>query len=473
MKKTLFALAAAVLCLSSCGKMWDAFNAHDTAYYRNQFAHDLMDYYYLWRAEVSDQLENWSYSTDPVAKVRSLRYKDGNGVEVDHWTTLYEDIRPFIGSVTGNTDSFGFDFLLVGDAETQTVEYGIVTYTYAGSPAAKAGLRRGDLFETLNGQHITIDNYSVLYNGGTVQMGMQDGSTVQLTAVKMYENPIQTVRTLEMGGKKIGYLHFTGFTLQAAVDLEDVFRQFKAQGIQELVMDLRYNGGGYTLTSQVLGSMIAPTDAVENGSIFNMDVYNANFSGTVTRFVESMDVTLDDGKKYTVHPAQVNPGLSRVWFITTGSSASASEALICGLKPYMDLYTVGKQSYGKYCGGYIFQAEDYYDAVEEQGVYGIDPDAGRDATRNWGIYVIATRYSDCAGNTLSMPDGIPADFPAIDNPADGHDFGDPEESMLSAVLERMGVKPATAAPRVGAASTQAPATLLPAPKPGFGTRILP
>jgi len=471
MKKSIFSLLlvlAVLALLPGCKKISNLFSGKGTTYYANQFAHDLMDGYYLWRDDVSKELNDWNYDTDPVAKVKSLRYKDASGKEIDKWTSLYEDVRPFIGSVTGNTKSFGFDFLLIGDSQTQKVDYAVVTYTYADSPASQAGLKRGDIFETLNGEKIDLNNYSLLYDGGTVQMGLKGGRTVSLTAVQMYENPIQTVRVLELGGKKIGYVHFTGFTMRAAIDFEPVFRGF--QGIDELVMDLRYNGGGYTTTSQALGSMIAPLSYVQNGSIFNIDKYNSNFTDETSRFESTMEITLDDGSKHTIHPAQVNPGLSRVWFITTGSSASASEALICGLHPYMELHTVGSRSYGKWCGGYIIQAEDYYNAVAEQGVWGINAQEGLEATRNWGIYVIATRYTDCAGNTLSMPDGIPADYSAQDNPFDGYDFGDPDESMLSVVLQHMGVKPAAAAP--GKRSGLAPGSIIAPEKPGFGTRVL-
>lgn len=480
MKRSIFSLFILLLLLvpTSCRKILGLDNSsYGTTYYANQFAHDLMDAYYLWHDQVADEIKNWSYDTDPVAKVKSLRYKE-YGKEIDRWTSLWEDVRPFLGSVTGNTDnSFGFDFLLKGDAETGRVDYGVVTYTYANSPASEAGICRGDIFTSLNGAPLDLNNYSVLYDGGTVRIGMQDGKTVSLTARKMYEDPIQTVRILEMGGKKIGYVHFTGFTLRAAVDFEDVFGRFKAAGIDELVMDLRYNGGGYTVTGLTLGTMMAPLDVVQSGSIFNKDVFNSNFDDSITRFEETIVVTLDDGTKHTVHAADVNPGVPRVWFITTGSSASASESLICGLKPFMKLYTVGQQTYGKYCGGYIITAEDYYNAVAKQGVYGLDASAGLEATENWGIYVIATRYSDCNGITLSMPDGIPADYAAADNPLDGYALGDPDESMLSAVLERMGVKPlpAVASRHAVPGCGEAPGTgtLLPVAKPGFGVRVLP
>lgn len=479
MRRSIFSLllVAGVLAASSCNKIIDIFMPSDN-YYRFQFAYSMMDSYYLWREEVLEDLKKWKEDDDHVAKVRNLRYKDASGNAVDKWTTLMEDCRPFMGSITGNNDSFGFDFLLVGDAETQTVEHAVITYTYADSPASKAGLKRGDVFITLNGQRITTDNYRVLYQGGTVRLGMENGSTVSLTAVQMYEDPIQTVRTFTYGGKKVGYLHFTNFTLTANKDLEDTFRQFKADGIDELVLDLRYNGGGYSLTAQCLASMIAPKANLDAGNIFNQEIYNANFDAELSRFGNTLKFKDEDGVEQTIRAGEVNPGLSRLWVITTGSSASASESLICGLKPYMKVNTVGKRSYGKFCGGYFIQAKDFYDIVAEEHIYGIDADAGKAATENWGIYVIASRYADCAGQTLSMPDGIAPDYEAYDDPFDGYALGDPGESMLGAVLEEMvpgggyGVARRGDGSDGGAEGAAASARLMAPRKPGFGALVL-
>lgn len=438
MRRSIFSLlvVAGVLATFSCSKIIDNPTQSDN-YYRFQFAYSMMDTYYLWREEVLTELQKWTVEDDHVAKVNSLRYKDASGKAVDKWTTLMSDCRPFLGTVTGNTDSFGFDFLLVGDAETQTVEHAVITYTYADSPARQAGLKRGDVFLTLNGERITTDNYRILFEGGTVRLGMENGTTVSLTAVQMYEDPIQTVTTFTYGGKKIGYLHFTNFTLTAAGDLEDVFRQFKADGIDELVLDLRYNGGGYSLTSQCLASMIAPKANLDAENIFNQEIYNANFENSIIRFGNTLKFKDEDGVEQTIRAGEVNPGLGRLWVITTGSSASASESLICGLKPYMPVYITGRRSYGKFCGGYFIQAKDFWDAVAGQQIYGIDADAGKAATENWGIYVMSSRYADCAGQTLSMPDGIAPDYEAYDDPFDGYALGDPGESMLGAVLEEM------------------------------------
>jgi len=354
----------------------------------------------------------------------------------------------------------------------------VVTFTYAGSPAEKAGLKRGDTILTLDGKEITAENYSslvseTLYGGGTVKLGLDSGKTVSLTAVQMYEDPVHTVSTMTVGGKKIGYLHFTSFTMDACRDLEPVFRTFQDYGIEELVLDLRYNGGGYTITGQVLASMLAPLQEVSAHSVFNKEVYNKTLTEAFkdeleTCFAEEIEVQQSTSSTitYTVYPAQVNPDIRKLWVITTGSTASASESLICGLKPYMDVYTVGERSYGKFCGGYLISAEAFFKSITGESASEIDCEEGKAKTQNWGIYVMCSRYSDKDGATLSMPDGIPAQYEVQDNPLDGHQLGDPEETMLSYVL--------SLATGTTVKAPLAQPDLMPAPalhRPGFGLLI--
>ena len=452
MKRILF--LALLLAAFSCRE--DLPEAEWKTYYANTFAYNVMNTYYLWNQEMAAGLKDWSTLEDPVAKVKSLRYKDAAGNEVDRWTELMEDCSPFVDAITGNGKTYGMEFVLyrvTGSAEDVIM---VVTFTYQDSPAQKAGIVRGDVVTALDGRKLTIDNYQALLSEKiydyptTVKLSLQGGRTVSMSATEMYANPVHTARVLDAGGKKLGYLHFCNFTLDACEALVEAFRQFKAEGIEELVLDLRYNTGGYALTGAVLGSLIAPLQVVREKAIFNLDIYNSTLSSTMdveTRFAESFTLPLTGGRK-TLDVGGANPGVKRVWAITTGHSASASESLLCGLMPYMDVTLVGSDTYGKFCGGYLIQASDWYSAVDADKS-GIDTAAGKQYTSGWGLYVIASRYADCNGITRSMPSGIPADFPATDEPRDGHQLGDPAESMLAAVLALAG--DASASP--GAASS--------------------
>lgn len=472
-----FLLSISLLLLFSCKKqettpqLTPTTSTRDLKYYTNLFAYNIMNPYYLWRDQMVPELEDWTTDIDPVAKVASLRYKEG-GTLVDRWTELMEDYTPFQSSVSGNGKSFGLDFVLARVQDSQDVVMEI-TLTYAHSPARKAGLKRGDVVRTVDGVTLNMSNYAEILNNKiynfpeTIQLGMWNGSTVTMTAEQMYSNPVHVAQTLDVKGKKVGYLHFTGFTLDATKDLVEVFRQFKADGIRELVLDLRYNTGGYVTTGQVLASLIAPPDVVQRKEIFNKDVFNSILGPQMneeTRFAPTMELTLSSGKTM-LNMLNANPGIERLWVLVTGHSASASESLICGLKPYMDVRLVGSQTYGKFCGGYLITAEKWYKELQKQKT-DIDFDEAFRYTKTWGLYVIASRYADCNGVTLSMPDGIPADYEAYDNPVDGFPLGDPSESMLAVALGHMNGLP-VAMPTKGALER----VEVPFEKPGSGALL--
>ena len=408
--------------------------------YVNTFAWNIMNTYYLWREEISAAMDSWLLWEEPIQKVADIRYKDADGNDVDRWTMLTDDMASFEGSVSGHTRTLGMDFQLYYTDWTHTQVCAVVTFTYAGSPAASAGLGRGDVILTVDGLSMMPDNYldivrDRLLGGGRTTLGLSDGKTVTLTAIDMYENPVQTVRILEgAGGRMIGYLHYTSFTLDSCAELVDVFRYFKAEGIDDLVLDLRYNGGGFVITEQVLASMLAPVAVVEGDNVLYQDVLNAKL--TQEWKVDPVKFTTEipvDKAGTIVSTAGANPDLPRLYVLVTDSSASASESLVCCLRPYMDVILIGKQTSGKYCAGYMFDAESWYDAIKkdlEEGEY----EKALPYVENWGIYVMYSRYADCNGVTLSMPDGIAPDVEAKDDPTDGFALGDPQETMLAVAL---------------------------------------
>ena len=440
-----------VLCilLPGCGKsVPDEYKRLDEEtrqqrYYVNTFAWNVMDSYYLWRDEVAEAMTQWQNWEDPVKKVAEIRYKDAAGKDIDRWTMVTDDFASFTGGVSGHTRTLGMDFVLYYTDKTRTRICAVVTYVHAGSPAAEAGIGRGDTVRTVNGYEMTKDNYRDLVSdgilgGGTVSLGFNNGRTVTLTAVDMYEDPVHTVRVLERpDGRKVGYLHYTSFTLDSCEDLVDVFDGFVREGINDLVLDLRYNSGGYVVTESVLASMLAPLAEVTAGSVFSTEVYNTELAkemGDEPSCFKTDFVFKANGKTYAFSTAGANPDLPRLFVLVTGSSASASESLVCCLKPYMDLVLVGERTSGKYCAGFMMDAKKWYDAAKDsldEGMY----EKALPYVDNWGMYVMYSRYADCNGVTLSMPDGIAPDYEVEDDPLDGHDLGDPEETMLAFALK--------------------------------------
>lgn len=453
--------------LGSCKKAQTDTLSPTGLYYANAFAYNIMQSYYLWKDDIADKLQRWSTSADPVEKVKSVR------VSQDRWTALYDDYTSFEGSVTGTLETFGLDITAMWADESQTRVAGVINYTYADSPARKAGLKRGDVILTIDGSDITQDNYKQvlgkLFSASQIKLGMYDGRDIDLVAVKMYEDPVHTVKVLQYAGHKIGYLHFTSFTMDACKDLETAFSQFKAQGIEDLVLDLRYNGGGYAFTSAALATMMAPASAIQEGKVFNQDVYNDILSKELAEDTY-FQATYKMEDNTVIHSADVNPGLQRLWVLVSGGTASASEALICGLKPYMPVTLIGAKTYGKFCGGVLVKATEWYKAVEKNASSEFDCQEAIRLLPLWGMYVIISRYADCNGETLSMPDGIPVDIEAEDKPWNETELGDPTESMLAVALQAITGSAPASAPFAAPTKAPAPATL-PFRRPGFGVLL--
>ena len=446
----------------------------NTYLYVNTFARNTMNLYYLWNAEIATALDSWEDTEEPIAKVADIRYHTGTGinrVDVDRWTALYDDFSAFYGSVTDNQKTYGFDFTLYGyDGNTACA---VVTYTYAGSPASKAGLQRGDVIVKVNGKTLdltasitggktlTMEATDIIYNellgGDKVEVETHNGEKYTMSSVEMYEDPVLLSKVFDCGGKKVGYLVFTSFTLEACKDLVRVAKEFKAEGIRELILDLRYNGGGFVLTEDVLASLLAPETEVKAGSVLSTEVYNAELTeyfaeqkhDTKTYF--QTEFTFNAGKEdeYTLSTADANIGVTKLYAIIESGSASASEAILCDLFPYMDITLVGQKSHGKYCSGIMMEGPDFYDDYADQlGANTVKK--GKKYTDNWGLYVMYSRFADKNGETRCMPDGLTPDVEVGDDPLDSYQLGDAQETMLAAALKLAGYTAKTPAARKAA-----------------------
>lgn len=429
-------------------------------YYVNMFAYNTMDVYYLWNEEISSSLKEWNNTVkkDPITYLKDIRYKDSTGKDIDKWTMLTDDYENFSNSVAGIGLSFGFDFILAYGDESRKSVVGVVTLVYTGSPAEKAGFKRGDIFTQVNGLSMTGDNYSKVLNeqfnsSSGCTFTFHDGSTSsKLTAVSMYEDPVFPCRVFDCNGKKVGYLFYNSFTQLSYERLFEEFSKLKSEGVSELILDLRYNGGGYVTTLYALASMLAPEEAVENNEVFETEIYNkiiaADLGGNPTEKFKT-EFSFDyNGTPVAYSTKGRNLGITKLYAIVTGNSASASESILTGLIPYMDVEIIGQRTYGKYCTGMILNGRSWFSSYKDvllkskkDGGKGMSAGEYNEAvqyTDNWGIYVMVSRYADKNGNTPCMPDGFIPDIAAEDVPWDGYQLGDPEETMLKVALKSAG-----------------------------------
>ena len=404
----------------------------------DQFAINTLGVYYFWNKEINADMDKLAPTkcADPIEVVRQIRYHE-NGKEVDRWTVLTNDLDSMTSSVEGLGLSFGYDLTGMWADETQTSLVFIVNYVAKDKPAAKAGLKRGDIIWTLNGKSITLDNYSDLYYASSVTLQVQHGrnsqeiETVRMDANKDWEDPVLLDTTYTVGDKKVGYLVYNSFDVNTMETLPDVFRKFKEDGIEELILDLRYNGGGFVKTECELASMIAPFANVFAGDLFQTEVYNDILTEA---WKDQMDFktyfsTIHEYKNanYNIREdiSDANVDLKKLYVIVTGGSASASEGLIVGLGPYMDITLIGGKTYGKYCAGYMLSPDD---------VYGSNSKFDHSKIGNWGMYVMVSQFADKDGNNPAYPAGIPVDIEVEDNVLDGFQLGDENETMLNAAL---------------------------------------
>jgi C-terminal processing protease CtpA/Prc len=190
--------------------------------------------------------------------------------------------------------------------------------------------------------------------------------------------------------------------------LKTAFKWLKSANINELVLDLRYNNGGAISSVQYLGSLIAPTSAIANKSVILRTVYNSiitNYNNSrgysnTTDFID-LGLTLN---------------LNRIFILTGRNTASASEALIVGLRPYMSVVTIGAKTHGKYTGAYLIN--------DSEGKH------------NWAIQPIVMKYSNSVGFT-DFGNGLTADISSEEDKGLAKELGNPSERYFALAIQEI------------------------------------
>lgn len=333
---------------------------------QDEFIWQAMNLYYYWQSEVGTLADDRFGSYNELYEFLNSA---GSSEELfeedllspnDRFSWIVDDYIALENSFQGISTSYGYDFGLVRESAGSTNIFGYVRYVIKDGPADLAGLKRGDLFNQVNGVQLTEDNFEeALFesNAYTITLAeIQDEEilateeTVSLVAIELEENPIFQHKVIDDGEVKVGYLVYNQFVNNNAahIELNDVFGIFQSEGITDLVLDLRYNPGGSVTTTRLLGSMIngAATDSDDLGVI----VYNEKLSpffNSPLRFRQTLPIYDDNNDEVRQEVMNRLTNLSRVFILTTGRSASASELLIVGLDPYMDVTTIGTKTVGK------------------------------------------------------------------------------------------------------------------------------
>ena len=407
----------------------------------NKFVYNGLKNYYLWmdqipnltasKFSVKDSLNSFlnTYS-DPNKLFTDLLYKYQT---IDKWSFLVDDSKVIDDWIHGISETAGIDFMLSRIGTSDNV-FGFVRYVFKGSPAEKAGIKRGDFFMKVDDQQLTISNYqTLLFTKVTYKLSFANissnvislnGKTATLTSIKMQENPIRLDTVLTVNNTKVGYLVYNAFNALYDIPLNDVFKRFKDAGISRLVLDLRYNGGGSVQSAKYLASMIYGT---ATSKVFLKSKYNSTYQaymvGNYGAAILNENFPDKIAKTDSAAEAPINTvNLSKLYVLTSDNTASASELLINGLKPYMQVFNIGTNSAGKYTAS--FTIKDWIDNLGN-----VNPN-----TKNWAMQPIVVKIANAYGVT-DFISGLMPDYTAQEDIVNLLPFGNPNETLLKVALD--------------------------------------
>jgi carboxyl-terminal processing protease len=451
MKKFKFCLLALILVFSSCKKSDD----EDPNIIRIETDLEIIDFiwkglnqYYYWQESVvnlsdskkeseSEYAYFLSQNPDPKNFFNSLLHPD------DNFSWIVDDYVELENMLQGIDISDGMEFGLYVECNDQNI-FGFVRYVQKDSDAESKGVKRGMVFSNINGTRLTRENYrDLLFNNtsssytirfseisynqnnqcANIIPGQEDLTLIKSRIVK---NPIHISKIIENGGQKIGYLmynQFLGVVESEGKDynseLNDAFYDFLTNGINDLVIDLIYNPGGRISTSINLASMIT---GQFNNQVFAKERWNSKLmnywdenspESLLNRFINKLD---NNQSIFSLN-------LDRVFILTSARTASASELLINGLDPYIDVIHIGDFTVGKNQGSITV-----YDYINDS----------RDKNPNhmYAMQPIVLKIGNVAGYT-DFPDGLEPDIFIKESLLNPGILGDIEEPLLKIAIDQI------------------------------------
>ncbi|WP_026753512.1 S41 family peptidase [Sediminibacter sp. Hel_I_10] len=347
----------------------------------NDFVWKGMNAVYLYKDEIPN-LANDRFSSNeayanylssynaPEVLFESLIYERET---IDRFSVIVDDYIALEQQFSGVSISNGMEYGVFRLTEESTEVYGYVRYVLPNTSAEAQNVQRGDVFYGVNGVQLTTQNYRNLlfttetyninlatYNDNNTPESSDDSisntnEVISLTGAEYTENPIFINSVLNVGSETIGYLMYNGFTGTNQFDsqLNSVFGEFQSAGITDLVLDLRYNGGGSVNTAIWLASMIT---GQHTGELFTREEWNSEIQAQILAdnpellenpFVDEM-LKFNNNGEITFQESINSLNLNRVYVLTTRSTASASELVISGLTPYIEVIKIGSDTRGKY-----------------------------------------------------------------------------------------------------------------------------
>lgn len=406
----------------------------DKAYEVENFIYKTMNDIYLYNKDVPVLANNYFASTAE----KNLYFDRSSTPEAlfkkfvasqDKYSYLHSDYREMNKMATGTRSMNGMSYGLVAYCGSCSEVFGYVRFVFPNSVASEKGVERGMIFNRVNGQQLTRSNINTLLASETFSIGLAKivnneisnlDQTIDLTERQQSKNPILISKILNVDGKKVGYLFYESFDEDFDEELNDAFGHFKNEGISDLILDLRYNGGGNVVTSINLASMITGQFP---GQIFMKERWNEKYQKHYEeRDPESL---LNRFTAKTRSGSALNSlSLTRLFVLTTGSTASASELIINGLDPYIDVVHIGGITTGKFqASAPLYDSPDYSEdhaSLNKEHFYAVQPLILKSSNKN---------------DVSDYVNGLNPDIKVDEDVLDLGPLGDPDELLLKVALD--------------------------------------
>jgi len=389
-KSIAFLLTVGLIFFSACQKE-DGIDSERLADSTNIKVYSLMNQWYLWNQELPD-IYPGMYDT-PQELIDAIKFKP-----LDRWSYVQEEETFNQFFVEGKTIGYGIGFRLFDQSDLK------ITYVSEGSPAQQAGLMRGFTVLKINGKPIEnliadatiVEELGPDVEGTTATFTYLDFAgqehEVQISKDLFDVDAVLTQKVFEFQAKKIGYLAYNNFLSTSILELNQILSEFLDQDISELILDLRYNGGGSLSVARFLASAIGWNKA--GASEFVELAYNE------ARNSENSILNFEDNN-FTMN-------LERLVVITGPGTASASEVIINSLRSYLPVTTIGQTTSGKPVGMNIWRIDGY------------------------AVAPVTFRVENADGEADYF-DGIVPDLTGTDDIV--HPIGDPDERLLKLALD--------------------------------------
>jgi carboxyl-terminal processing protease len=325
---------------------------------------------------IVDQMKTWYYWSDklpanpdlnlqPEALFNSLLYKYDPTLRADgdRFSWIEADADVLKAELSGVSKTTGMELRLLYYPTGSANIVGLVTYALPGSPAEKAGFKRGDIVTRIDDKQLTVSNYyDLLYANSTRKYTLgvlNDKDSIvetttkrDLTPVEFQEDPVFYDTTFQYGSHIVGYVVYHQFipsknnsdAKEYDQKLDRIFASMKSKNVNALVLDLRYNPGGYVSSATNLASLIGK--GITTNDIF----YSKEYNKTITPVLEKQYGKDYFYEKFVSKSQGIGANLNNLVILTSSRTASASELLVNGLKPYMTVTLIGDKTVGKNVG---------------------------------------------------------------------------------------------------------------------------